>query len=250
MSAGDDRQVGALLSRREALAALGAVGAAVLAPRPGGSNDASGLHAPVVAGCVVRPAQEEGPYFVDEHLNRSDIRSDPATAVVSEGTPLGLNFRVSRLTRGLCVPLTNATVDIWHCDALGVYSDELDRDGYFDSRGKRFLRGFQNTDRSGIVRFTTIYPGWYAGRAVHIHFKIRSAAGATAHHDFTSQLYFNDTLTDRVHARRPYSAKGKGRLPNAADDIFREQHGSELILNTTRRGGGYTAQFDIALQPV
>ena len=248
MSADDDRQVGPLLSRREALAALGAVGAAVLAPRPGGANDASRLHAPVVAGCVVRPAQEEGPYFVDERLNRSDIRSDPATAVVSEGTPLGLNFRVSRLTRGLCVPLTNATVDIWHCDALGVYSDELDRDGYFDSRGKRFLRGFQNTDRSGIVRFTTIYPGWYAGRAVHIHFKIRTASGTAVPHDFTSQLYFNDTLSDRVHARAPYASKGKGRLPNASDDIFREQNGNQLVLTTTRRGGGYAAVFDIALQ--
>ena len=206
-----------------------------------------GALAPSMSGCVVRPAQVEGPYFVDEKLKRSDIRSDPGTGVLSAGTPLLLSLRVSQLSGGLCAPIAGATVDIWHCDALGVYSDEKDIDGSFDTRGKKFLRGYQLTDGSGLARFTTIYPGWYSGRAVHIHFKIRTTSPSGARHDFTSQLYFNDTLSDRVHAAAPYASKGKGRLPNAADDIFREQHGEKLILTTTRRGGGYAAVFDIAL---
>lgn len=203
--------------------------------------------APDLPACVVRPSQEEGPYFVDEGLNRSDIRIDPTTGVVSKGVPFLLTMRVRTLVGGLCAPLKGATVDVWHCDALGVYSDELDEAGQFDSRGKKFLRGSQATNASGIARFTTIYPGWYAGRAVHIHFKIRHATGNGRHHDFTSQLYFNDTLSDRVHAAEPYRGKGKGRLPNGSDDIFRDQHGDQLILNATRRGGGQAATFDIAL---
>lgn len=241
MSSADDAQIGTLLSRREALGALGAAGLLFFAGDSAEARSGSG------APCVVRPSQEEGPYFVDEHLNRSDIRSDPATRIMSAGVPLLLTFRVSHLVRGLCAPLVGATVDVWHCDALGVYSDEYDSRAGFDSRGKKFLRGYQQSNASGIARFTTIYPGWYDGRAVHIHFKIRRSNESGGHIDFTSQLYFNDTLSDRVHARQPYASKGKGRVPNAADDIFREQHGDELVLTTTRRGGGYAAVFDVAL---
>ncbi|MEO5798690.1 MAG: intradiol ring-cleavage dioxygenase [Gemmatimonadales bacterium] len=243
MSSSDDAPIGQILTRRELLASFGAAGVALLSH---GSTRKGEVVAPA-AVCVVRPAQVEGPYFVDEKLERSDIRSDPATRVLSPGTPLLLTFRVSRLLRGLCAPLAGATVDIWHCDALGIYSDERDEAAGFDSRGKKFLRGYQTTSRAGLARFVSIYPGWYEGRAVHVHFKIRTAGASGTHHDFTSQLYFNDTLTDRVHARAPYATKGKGRLPNAADDIFREQHGPDLILNTTRRGGGYAAIFDVAV---
>ena len=204
--------------------------------------------ATALTACVVRPAQEAGAHFVDEKLQRSDIRSDPATGAIAAGTPFLLGFRVASLTGGLCAPLADAQVDLWHCDALGVYSDALDPNGRFDTRGKKFLRGYQLTDASGQARFRTIYPGWSDGRAVHLHFKIRTVSGAGALHDFTSQLYFNDTLSDRVHAAAPYAAKGKGRIPNAADDIFREQNGDKLVLTTTRRGGGYAALFDIALQ--
>jgi len=248
MSASDDEPIGQILSRREVLASLGAAGAAMLAKLPGAGPTGPRPLAPSLPACVVRPAQDEGPFFVDEKLNRSDIRSDPVTGVLSAGTPLLLSLRVSTLSNGLCAPIAGATVDLWHCDALGVYSDEKDINGSFDTRGKKFLRGYQVTDGSGLARFTTIYPGWYAGRAVHIHFKIRTTARSGARHDFTSQLYFNDTLSDRVHSASPYASKGKGRLPNAADDIFRQQHGDKLILTTTRRGGGYAAVFDIALQ--
>lgn len=97
--------------------------------------------------CIVRPEQTEGPYFVDTKLNRSDIRVDPSDNSVRPGVPLRLEFHVSRIAGGACNPLPGAIVDVWHCDAAGVYSDV--RDGRFDARGKKFLRGYQQTDADG-----------------------------------------------------------------------------------------------------
>ena len=167
----DDKPAGHLLSRREMMAYLGATGAVWLA---GGSLFPKWAIAgtPGLA-CVVRPEQTEGPYFVDERLNRSDIRTDPTDGRVSPGTPLALTLLVSRLNAGNCQPLPDAQVDLWHCDAQGVYSDV--QDPGFDSIGKKFLRGYQVTDAHGEARFVTVYPGWYPGRTVHIHFKIRTA---------------------------------------------------------------------------
>ncbi len=154
--------------------------------------------------CVARPALTEGPYFVDEKLNRSDIRSDPSDGSVRQGALLALTFRVSQLTNA-CAPLGGASVDVWHCDAAGVYSDVSDPG--FSTVGKKFLRGYQVTDSSGVAKFTTIYPGWYQGRAVHIHFKIRSHTGSGSAYEFTSQLFFDDNITDQVYTQAPYSAK-------------------------------------------
>ena len=103
------------------------------------------------------------------------------------------------------------------------------------------------TGADGVARFTTIYPGWYRGRAVHIHFKIRSSASATAAYEFTSQLFFDDALTDRVHAQQPYAAKGQRDLRNSGDGIY-NQGGSELVLTVIPSSHGYAATFDIALQ--
>ena len=106
---------------------------------------------------------------MDAKLNRSDIRSDAASGEVKEGAPLDLVLAVSALRAGGCAPLAGAHVDIWHCVATGVYSGVEDP-GY-KTVGQTFLRGYQLTDDAGEVRFRTIYPGWYPGRAVHIHFK-------------------------------------------------------------------------------
>jgi protocatechuate 3,4-dioxygenase beta subunit len=122
-----------------------------------------------------------------------------------------------------------------------------------DSTGKHFLRGYQVTDASGVARFTTIYPGWYRGRAVHIHFKIRTpgpsqaAAGATPQtYEFTSQLFFDDALSDRVFARPPYAGKGERDRRNGDDGIFRESNG-QLLLAVAPSGRSYDAKFDIGL---
>ena len=197
--------------------------------------------------CVVRPQLTEGPYFVDEKLNRSDIRTDPTTNAVKAGTQLRLKINVSRVNGGTCLPLTGAYVDIWHCDAIGSYSDV--RDAGFDTRGQRYLRGYQVTDGNGAVEFMTIYPGWYSGRAVHIHFKIRLFAGSEKTYEFTSQLFFNDSLTDQVYTQAPYSAKGARNTRNNQDGIY-NGGGSQLILDATQEGQGYTGTFNIALEGI
>jgi protocatechuate 3,4-dioxygenase beta subunit len=207
---------------------------AVAAPTPA---------APVPA-CVVRPEQTEGPFFVEEALNRSDVRRDPSDGSVKEGAPLRLTFAVSRMAGGRCSPLPGAVVHVWQCDALGVYSDV--QDARVDTRGRKFLRGYQTTDPSGLARFTTIYPGWYQGRTVHIHFKIRVPAAAGRALEFTSQLCFDDGLTDQVHTRPPYAQKGPRPVRNAQDFIFRTG-GDRLMLSVVRDGEGYAATFPIAL---
>jgi protocatechuate 3,4-dioxygenase beta subunit len=208
----DDAQIGRILSRREVLALLGGSGAALLAacapgalasPSPTVSAQQTSAAATTAAAvsaaattlpsCVVRPALTEGPYFVDEKLDRSDIRSDPGTGAVRPGALLTLTFLVSRVSGSACTALSSAVVDVWHCDALGVYS-HVD-----NTRGQKFLRGFQTTDASGTAKFTTIYPGWYQGRAVHIHFKIRPTSSS----EFTSQLFFDDALSTQVFAQSP-----------------------------------------------
>jgi len=238
----DDRPIGHLLTRRETLALLGAGGLAALA---GGSGGVRRAAAAAPGACIARPALTEGPYFVDAKLHRSDIRSDPSDGAEKPGAPLRLALRVSRLVSGGCVPLPGATVDLWHCDALGAYSDVADPGG--STVGKKFLRGYQVTDADGLTRFTTIYPGAYPGRAVHIHFKVRSAAAGGRTHEFTSQLFFDDALTDQVHAQAPYATRGRSRLRNARDGIYRRARG-QLTLAVTPAAPGYAASFDLALQ--
>ncbi len=239
----EDRPMGRLLSRREVMAYLGATGAVWLA---GGSLFPRWAIADTRGpSCVVRPEQTEGPYFVDERLNRSDIRADPADGRVSPGTPLALTLLVSRLNAGDCQPLPDAQVDLWHCDAQGVYSDI--QDPGFDTIGKKFLRGHQVTDAHGEARFVTIYPGWYPGRTVHIHFKIRTTTVSRRSFEFTSQLYFDDAVTDRAHAANPYAAKGPRTTRNQQDWIFR-RGGDRLVLDTTTTTAGYAATFPVGLQ--
>jgi protocatechuate 3,4-dioxygenase beta subunit len=195
-------------------------------------------------GCVVRPEQTEGPYFVDTQLARSDIRSDPASGSVEAGVPLELTFRVSRLS-GACEPLPGAHVELWQCNARGVYSGVTD--AHADTTGRKFLRGYQITDPNGIARFTTIYPGWYPGRTVHIHFMIRTAASGGRGETFTSQLYFDDAFSDRIFERAPYAGRGPRSVRNARDGIYR-RGGAQLMLAPTERDGGLAATFDIALE--
>jgi protocatechuate 3,4-dioxygenase beta subunit len=239
----DDSPIGRILTRREALTLLGASGVALVV----GSTFLDGLSSTAAAApsCVARPEQEEGPYFVDERLNRSDIRSDPVEGVAKPGIPLLLALTVSSLRGGTCNPLAGAQVDIWHCDADGVYSDVTDP--HFKTLGQRFLRGYQVTDRQGTARFTTIYPGWYEDRTVHIHFKVRTDPASDKGHVFTSQLYFDDAFSDRVLAQAPYAGRGERKVRNADDQIF-HGGGRELLLDPSASGKGYAASFAIGLQ--
>ena len=198
------------------------------------------------SSCSVKPQLTEGPYFVDERLNRSDIRANPIDGAVKPGVLLQLTVRVSQITSGSCTPLAGAFVDVWHCDALGIYSDVSDMG--FNAIGSKFLRGYQVTDSTGSVQFTTIYPGWYAGRAVHIHFKIRNSLTASSSVQFTSQWFFDESLTDVVHAQSPYSGRGRRNTLNQNDGIY-TGGGSQLVLALApNAAGGYAGTFDVTLQ--
>ncbi len=211
----------------------------------GAATSQAEVFAAALPACVVRPDQTEGPYFVDEKLNRSDFRVDPADQSIKPGVPLRLAFHVSQVAGGACEPLIGAMVDVWHCDASGVYSDV--RDAGFDTRGKKFLRGYQATDAKGAAEFLTVYPGWYEGRAVHIHFKIRTEPGSSRAREFTSQLYFDEAVTEQVHKQAPYNSKGRRTTTNDADFIFR-RGGKQLIPTLTQNSDGYIAKFDIGLR--
>lgn len=234
------------LSRREMLALLGAAGATMLAPSSFAQSGRNGTSSTSLS-CVATPEQTEGPYFVDEGLLRSDIRTDPSDGSMKEGVPLALRLFVSSIDSGGCKPLAGAVVDIWHCDALGVYSDVQDR--LSSTVGKKFLRGYQVTGPDGQVRFTTIFPGWYQGRTVHIHFKVRTNPNAARAHELTSQLYFDEAMTARIAAQQPYASRTQPRIRNEEDGLFRDG-GNQLILALVEngQGQGYSARFDIGLQ--
>jgi protocatechuate 3,4-dioxygenase beta subunit len=226
------------IDRRKVLGLIGS-GAAWLAAMRYARAAQSGAAVPA---CIVRPQQIEGPFFVENVPERSDIRADPVTGINVPGAPLRLSFRVSSLTGTRCAPLQGAHVDVWHCDAMGRYSDT----GRGSQSQGSFLRGYQRTDAAGLVQFLTIYPGWYGGRAVHVHFKIRTQAASGSAQEFTSQLYFDDALNDRVFAMAPYATRGRPAMRNADDFIFREG-GRQLLLAATRDGEMVAAAFDIGL---
>ena len=246
----DDLPVGRLLTRRETLALLGSSGAAVVAgvgfTRINISQTTATPEATALPSCVVRPALTEGPYFVDDQLNRSDIRIEPSDNSVKEGALLHLIFNVSDVSQNTCAPLEGAQVDVWHCDAAGAYSGVSDPG--FDTSDQKWLRGYQITNESGVAEFITIYPGWYSGRAVHIHFKIRTDADSEQGYEFTSQLFFDEALTDIVHAQEPYADKGYRDTLNESDNIFQSGEGL-LTLDVVEMEDdeGYTATFGIGL---
>ena len=250
----DNKPIGRILSRRDVLALLGGGGIALLTGCSvsqflGDTPEStviptSTTSAATLPSCIVRPALTEGPYFVDMQLNRSDIRTEPSDGSIKEGALLRIIFNVSDVSAATCNPLAGAQVDVWHCDALGVYSGVADPG--FDTSGQSWLRGYQITDEFGRAEFTTIYPGWYSGRAVHIHFKIRTDPQADAGYEFTSQFFFDEALTDIVHAQEPYASKGYRNTLNSTDNIFQSSDGL-LTLNIVKVADGYEATFDIGL---
>jgi protocatechuate 3,4-dioxygenase beta subunit len=238
----DDQRAGRILTRREALKLLGLGCAALLAPRPG-SGSWNSITASALA-CVARPELSIGPFFVDGQLNRSDIRFDPHESDPKPGIPLTLRITVFDVTQKSCVPLSGAQVDVWHCDWMGIYSGIAD--GAFNTLGQKFLRGYQITDTRGRVQFLTVYPGWYSGRTVHIHFMIRTRTPSNQPYEFTSQFFFDDRLTDIVHGLEPYSKREKRNTRNQDDVIYRHG-GNQLLLDLISGAGGYIGRIRIGL---
>jgi protocatechuate 3,4-dioxygenase beta subunit len=181
----------------------------------------------------------EGPYYLPLNLIRRDITEGKA------GVPLELDLTV--VDAGTCQPIKDAAVDIWHADGLGVYSGvvPLGAGSTASSTAGTFLRGVQNTDADGVATFKTIYPGWYMGRAVHIHIKVH-VGGQIVH---TGQLFFDDALTAKVYgASAPYDARPDPDTTNATDNIYQQAGASRAILTMTPGGGGYVGSIIMGIR--
>ena len=207
------------LSRRRALAWLGGVGLAAVLP---GCADDEPAAAPsttaaatdsAAADCILTPELTEGPYYLDLDLVRRDI---------TEGRPgVPFDLAVTVVDAESCEPIEGAAVDVWHCDAEGVYSGVEGDSG-------TFLRGVQMTGADGAASFRTIFPGWYTGRAVHIHLKV--ALGTEDVH--TGQLFFDDATLAAAYESDPYAARGAPDTSNDADGIYGESGGSAVVAVT------------------
>ncbi len=199
--------------------------------------------------CVLIPTETKGPYPLDLSSNSAYFRAD-----VTEGkTGISLILDLTILNvNDSCNPITNARVDIWHCDKDGYYSGYSGQSGYLGTKnysGETFCRGIQLTDVDGKVSFTTIYPGWYPGRVTHIHFQIYLNNGLVA----TSQIAFPEDITETVYNTTLYKAHGQntvvpancndGILGNSADDLAKEL--CTITENATT--GGYIAALTVGV---
>ena len=196
----------------------------------GGAASADGSGGSVGMHCWLYPQQTQGPYYHPDHLLRSHL---------SEGKPGTLLTVELTLVDTLCQALAHVPIDLWHCDAAGTYSG-FAQEG---TEGLTFLRGIQRTDRAGVSSFTTIYPGWYPGRAVHIHVQVHTG-GRVVH---TGQLFFPDALTDTVYRRAPYNRRPARTTRNADDSIF-VNGGRRSMLRLARSGSGYVGRMTMGVQ--
>jgi protocatechuate 3,4-dioxygenase beta subunit len=222
------------LRRRDALVAIGGIGAGALwaACGSGDSNGAAGATttdetASTAAACALTPEATEGPFWIPNHLIRRDI---------TEGRPgLPLALRIDVVDAGRCKPIKRADVEIWHADAAGQYS----------SNRKRFLRGHQRSNADGRVRFDTIYPGWYTGRTPHIHIKVH-VGGSVVH---TGQLFFDDHTSDAVYRTSAYRSRGEPDTTNGSDSIYAGAGGSRAKVHLSRRRGqsGYNGLITVGV---
>jgi len=204
--------------------------------------------APTKPDCVLTPEQDEGPFYIDLARVRRDIAED------RPGVPLALALTV--VDADTCEPIRDAAVDIWHCDALGVYSGEPSE----GSAGETYLRGIQLTDASGRAEFATIYPGQYPGRTTHIHLKVHLGGKRSdgtysgGHVSHTGQLFTADRDDAEVFALSPYERNPAEITPRDADFIFRDQGGSSSVLTLAPAGNdlgrdGLRARATLGVDP-
>lgn len=231
------------ISRRASLVKLGgllagavAVGGVKTADSLSATDDDAASAGPAgvasgVVSCVLAPEQTEGPYYLDDHKVRRNITEG------RPGTPLTLRLTVVDVST--CKPIKGAAVDIWHCDAAGVYSGTSVQ----GTDDERFLRGIQRTDAKGLALFQTLYPGWYSGRTVHIHAMVH-IGGNVVH---TGQLYLPDALTDTIYRRSPYRRRPNRTTRNAADSIYRNG-GKRSTLRLRKSGAGYVGSITMGVQ--
>jgi protocatechuate 3,4-dioxygenase beta subunit len=235
-----------------ATAATLAVGAA--APEAPTADKANAGHsAPVAAAavCTLTKEMTEGPYYLDGALVRADITES------KPGVPLKLALTV--VDDDTCAPLSGALVEIWHCDALGEYSGFVGNNGHSEPDDGSFLRGGVLTNSSGVANLTTIYPGWYRGRCIHIHLKVHTGVTLTSDGSFTGgqelhtgQLFFNETITTAVAKISPYSTNTVTRTTLAQDSIYDDGGAASGLLTLTALGStaasGYTGTLTVGVE--
>jgi protocatechuate 3,4-dioxygenase beta subunit len=234
------------LDRREALAALGAgVGAAAIAACSGSPAAADSTTTTTTttnnSTCAVSPTETRGPYpdSVGMINNSAFYRRDITEG--KSGLPLTLTLTVVNVNSA-CAPVSNVQVEIWQCDASGNYS-EYSQPG-FNGAGQTFLRGVQTTDANGQVTFTTIYPGWYAGRATHIHVDVYRSGTIVK----STQIAFPEDVTRAVYGSGVYASKGQSSTSNAGDMVFADSLADELATITGgSTASGYTATFRVGI---
>ena len=242
------------LKRREVLRRIGLLGIGILTACGIRSSDAPRSQSPTLPPsaarssaspipiddtpvCVLTPQATEGPFYFDANRIRQNIVEDRV------GAPLRMAVRVMRVDGG-CTPLKDALVDLWHVDASGAYSGYPGQPGGQDTSGQTFLRGTQVTDDEGVALFDTIYPGWYPGRTVHIHFKVHYGNNTYA----TSQFYFPDDFTDKVYSRTPYSDRPNRTTRNTDDSVLRGNPAERNLLAVlTEEGNGYFGAITVGV---
>jgi protocatechuate 3,4-dioxygenase beta subunit len=232
-----------MFTRREALGLIGAAGAAAATAcgdsptAPSSTTSTTSTTAATGTGtastngaCAVTPSETAGPYPSLTDFFRSDIREG------KEGTTLTLTVKVVN-TNNNCAAVPNAQVEIWHCDVVGNYSQ------YGSVANRTFLRGIQTTDANGTVTFTTIYPGWYQGRATHVHVE----ATVNGRSVKVSQMAFPESINNTVHSAGVYASRGNNPTSNASDGIFADSLASELVTPSGSVSTGYVAAFQMAV---
>lgn len=225
------------IGRREALSVMGAAGVAMAwgcaeSPTAPGTTPTTTTTVPPTtpSTCAVTPTETVGPYPSLSDLFRSDIREGKA------GTVLTLTITVVNASAA-CAAVSGAQVEIWQCDAIGNYSS------YGSQAGQTYLRGIQTTDATGQVVFTTVYPGWYQGRATHIHAEV-TIGGVSRK---VTQIAFPESISNAVHATAAYGSRGSNPTTNVRDNIFADSLDEELVTPVGDPTSGYSAAFRIGI---
>lgn len=233
--------------RRQALGALGALSAAPLVGLTSTDAEAAwseqfgALDFAAARGCALTPQETPGPYPLRGILdNPNMVRRDITEG--RPGLPLTLALKLVDVNTA-CAPLASAAVYIWHCDKDGVYSG-YQQPGH-DARGQTFLRGVQLTNARGMVRFSTVYPGWYAGRVTHIHFQVYPNADTGTTATATSQLAFPPDVTQAVYASPLYAARGQNAsvADFSHDSVFSDGVGLQLARMKGSVEAGFAAKL-------
>lgn len=188
--------------------------------------------------CMLSTEVTEGPFYIDPKLLRADI---------TEGKPgLPMQLRLQVVTAD-CAPVAGARVDVWHCDALGVYSGVDDRGEGGDTTGQSFLRGTQHTDNAGIVTFQTVFPGWYRGRTTHVHYKVFLDAQTV----LTSQIFFDEAVNDTIYAdHSAYTRQSQRDMLNAQDGIAQDAGaGAYARVKMIEQDGAMEAALVVGISP-